>query len=506
MQSYAIHLKAKPFSISSGKHIAIINSDTAAKLGLRALERIEIQNKETGKSIVTVIDTTEKLLKKGEIGLFNEVTMALGVVEGHPLSVSAAGTPESLQFIKKKLHGKELTAMEINSIVKDIDRNMLSDIELSSFMTSVFINGYSLPETVAMTKALTENGKILELDAEPVVDKHSIGGINGRATMIIVPIVASAGLFIPKTSSRSITSAAGTADAMEVLANVNLSFKKIRGITEKIGGVIAWGGSLDLAPVDDKIIKIEHPLSLDPQGQVIASVIAKKASVGSKFVVIDIPIGPRMKILDRKEGALMAEKFISVGRRMGMKIEAVLTDGSQPSGPAFGPALEARNVMEILEGKVFDDMAQKSCELSGVLLELVEKCKDGRGFDCAKKILKSGEALKKMKQIINAQGKKINSSKAIPWAPYSIEVKIDRDGEIASADAGILKDVARIAGAPHNKTAGVLLNTEIGQKVSKGEILYTIYAENKRKLELAEKYAHKVHPVKLEKIILEKIV
>jgi len=506
MQSYSLDLKAKPFEINAGKHIVIIHSNTARKLGIQPLERIEMFNSETGKSAVTVVDTTDSMLRTGEIGLFREVTSELGVKEGQKLSIRAAGEPESLEFIKKKLRGEALAENEIRSIVRDIGDNMLSDIELSSFMTAVYINGYDLKETVAMTKALTEDGKLLELDAEPIVDKHSIGGVNGRATMLVVPIVAATGLYIPKTSSRSITSAAGTADAMEVLANVNLSMKKIKEITEKIGGVIAWGGSLDLAPVDDKIIKIEHPLSLDPPGQVIASVIAKKASVGSKFVVVDIPIGPGMKVKGREQGALMAEKFISVGRRMGMKVEAVLTDGDQPSGNAFGPALEAKLVLELLEGKQFDDLAQKSCELSGVLLELVGKCNDGRGFDCAKKTLKSGQALKKMKQIISAQGKRVSSSKQVELASNTAEVRIDCEGEIERADVKKLTSIARIAGAPANKKAGVLLNVEMGQKVQKGDLLYTIYAENKRKLSLAERYANRLKPVELEKIILEKIV
>lgn len=505
MDAYSIKLKAKPFAINAGKHIAIIHSATASKLGINPLERIEIENKKKGRSIVTVIDTTDSMLGKGEIGLFNEVMCELGIEDSQNLIVSAAGRPESLSLIKKKIHGQELSDSEIKTIVRDIDKNMLDDIELSAFMTSVFINGYSLKETVSMTKALTENGKILKLDVEPVVDKHSIGGINGRATMLIVPIIAAAGLYIPKTSSRSITSAAGTADAMEVLADVNLSINKIKEITESIGGVIAWGGSLDLAPVDDKIIKIEHPLSLDPQGQVIASVIAKKASVGSKFVVIDIPIGPGMKVRNRKNGSLMAERFISVGRRMGMKVEAVLTDGSQPSGRAFGPALEAKTALEILEGKKFDNLAQKSCELCGVLFELVGKTKDGHGFDYAKKILKSGKALKKMKQIINAQGKRVSRSGAIEPAPYSAPIIINHDGEVAGSNVKTLREIARMAGAPHDKKAGVLLNVEAGDNVWNGSALYTIYAENKRKLELAKRYAFKAKPVSLSKVIIEKI-
>jgi AMP phosphorylase len=266
-----------------------------------------------------------------------------------------------------------------------------------------------------------------------------------------------------------------------------------------------WGGSLDLAPVDDKIIRVEYPLSQNPQGQVIASVIAKKAAVGSKFVVIDIPIGQGMKISDRQQGSAMAEKFIAVGRRMGMRVEAVLTDGSQPSGKAFGPALEAKYAMQVLEGEFFDNLAQKSCELCGVLFELAGKTEAGQGFDYSKKILKSGKALTKMQQIIKAQGKKVDSSKKIEMAPYRLEIRAETEGEVARANVKKLIELAKLAGAPYDKQAGVLLTAEQGHAVEKDGILYTIYAENKRRLALAEKFAIASKPVEFEKIILEKI-
>ncbi len=505
-EHYSLNLKVKVIPIVAGKFISILHEDTAKKLGILPLDRAELVHWEKNKSIVTVVDTTTSIIKRDEIGIFEDVRKKLKVNEGKKLRVSGVGTPESLEFVKKKMRGGTLSEQEIKKIVEDFGENKLSEIEASAFMTSVFINGYTLNETVAMARALTENGITIKLDVEPVVDKHSIGGINGRATMLIVPIVAAGGLFIPKTSSRSITSAAGTADAMEVLANVELSAEQIKSITEKHGGVIAWGGSLDLAPVDDKIIKIERPLSMDPRGQVIASVLAKKASVGSKFVVVDIPIGPGLKVVDREEGKELAGLFIKVGRKLGMKVEAVLTDGSQPSGSAFGSALEARHVLRILEGKEFDSLAQKSCELAGVLFELVGRKKQGKGCDYAKKLLDSGQALKKFREIIKAQGKRIDKAKDVPMAPHKIEVRAKKSGEISFIDVKKMINIAKIAGAPSEKLSGVLLNVEVGQKVEAGDLLFEIFAENKRKLELAEKYALSVKAVQLEKIILERFI
>jgi len=332
-----------------------------------------------------------------------------------------------------------------------------------------------------------------------------VGGTNGRATMIIVPIVASSGLLIPKTSSRSITSAAGTADAMEVLANVSLPMGKIKSITEKIGGVIAWGGAVDLAPADDKIIKIEHPLSLDPEGQVIASVLAKKASVGSKFVVIDLPVGRYVKIKDKDQAIRMAKKFVQVGKEIGITVEAIITNGEEPSGQAFGSALEAKYALEVLEGKRFDNLAQKSCEIAGVIFEMSGKAKPGKGYEMAKNILQSKKALSKMQEIIKAQGGKITTSDQVKLSSLKKEFKAGNNGVIEEINIREVTKIARIAGAPANKTAGIMLHKLAGEKVYDGEPLMTIYAENPEKLKIAEEYAYANMPFKFKRIILQTI-
>ena len=507
VNAYSKDLSVQSFAIEAGKLIAVLNEPDAKELGLLPLERVLVTNPKNKRNTICVVDVSKKkLIENTHIGLFQDVTAGLNVKQGDKVNVAPVGKPKSLEFIKKKIEGKELTKEELKAIVSDIDKNMLSDIEASAFMTAVFINGYTLNETVNMTKALTENGLRVHIEKEPVVDKHSIGGINGRATMLIVPIVAAAGLYMPKTSSRSITSSAGTADSMEVLCNVNLTGDQIKNITEKVGGVICWGGALDLAPVDDKIIKIEHPLSLDPEGQVIASVMAKKSSVSAKFLVIDIPVGPGMKIKDKEKGKRIANNFISVGKLLGLKVESVLTDGVQPSGPAFGPALETKNAMEILEGKVYNNLAQKACELAGVLMELSGKVEKGKGFKEAKEILSSGKALAKMKEIIAAQGGKIDSSDKIKIDSLTEKFKAVEEGEISFIDVKRLIEATRIAGCPNDINAGLLLNIEVGQKIKSEDLLFTVYSSNKRKLDLAKKFLEEHEVLKFERVILEKFI
>ena len=502
---YSQDMKVKTFPINAGKLVAILHKIDAEELGVMAGDRAEIVNKNNQKTCVAVVDITNHAVVVDQVGLFEEVIEKLKVKNGNKVNITPTGQLKSLDYIKKKMNGESLTFEEISTIVKDISEDRLSDIEATAFISAIYMRGMDIDETISMTKSLINEGNKIEFKKGIVVDKHSVGGVNGRATMIITPIIASTGLLMPKTSSRSITSAAGTADSMEVLAEVCLNVDKIKKITENVGGVIAWGGAVDLAPADDKIIKIEHPLSIDPEGQVIASVLAKKASVGSKYVVIDLPVGKYVKIKDKDTAIRMAKKFVQVGKEVGMKIEAVITNGEEPCGMAFGSALEAKYALEVLEGKRFDNLAQKSCELSGALLEMVGKAQHGKGFEMAREILESGKALEKFKEMIKAQGGKIYSSDKVPTAPYTKEFKAGADGVIDELNTKLLTKIARIAGSPSNKTAGLMLYKLVGEKVKEGDLLFTIHAENKEKLIAAEKFAYKNLPFSFKRIILHTI-
>ncbi len=503
-KGYCQQLKVVEVDLETGKLVAILNELDAREFGLFPTDRAEITNPANKMSVNVVVDTTDSIVGENEIGLFREVYTLLNVKNGNIVNVRSSAKPASIDFIRKKMDGTKLLPEEIRQIVEDIAQNRLSEIESTAFVSAVFIRGLDLDETVAMTKSLISNGKKIDFGDELVVDKHSVGGTNGRATMVIVPIIAAAGYKMPKTSSRAITSASGTADAMEVLADVSLSLEKIKEVVQKTNACIVWGGAVELAPADDKIIKIEHPLSLDPEGQVIASVMAKKASVGAKFVVIDLPVGPFVKIKSREKAEEMALKFVEVGKQLGIKVEVLLTNGTEPGGRAFGPALEAKYALQILEGKFFDNLAQKSVELSGALLELVGDVPKGRGFDKAYWLLKSGKALEKMREIIEAQNGKITSSEQITPAKFKKQVFAQQTGEISVINVGMLNKIARTAGAPVNMKAGVLLTIEPGSKVSRGQLLFEIFAENEEKLAAAYAIAITCRSVEFEKIIIRK--
>ena len=477
-------LKVKDMDIETGGIlIALLNENDARKLDLHPEDRIGIYRRK--KKVIAVLDIaeSEKACPEGKVGLFEEMINLLGVKHGDIVDVVIEHKPESLSFIKKKMDGKRLKPKEIEAIVYDIVDNELTAIELTYFISACYTHGLSLEETVALTKAMIKTGDTLKLNKYPVVDKHCLGGVAGnRTSMIAVPILAAAGLTVPKTSSRSITSPAGTADTMEVLCNVCHSMKDIKRIVEKTNGCIVWGGAVNMAPADDKIIKVENPLRIDAEGNMLSSIMAKKGSVSSTHVIIDIPLGKGAKIESRKEANKLSREFKKIGNALGMKIKVVITDGSQPIGNGIGPALEARDVLWLLKNdkRAPQDLRKKSLMLAE---ETLEMC--GMDRKLAKEMLESGKAYKKMIQIINAQGKRITDPDKIKPAKLKYEYRAKKSGKITHIDNGFISRVARLAGAPQDKDAGMYLYKHKGDNVKKGEVIFTLYAEIRQKLEFA---------------------
>jgi AMP phosphorylase len=364
----------------------------------------------------------------------------------------------------------------------------------------------SMDEIEALTKAMVETGERIDF-GRPAFEKHSIGGVPGnKVSLLIVPIVASLGVLIPKTSSRAITSPTGTADTMEVLAPVEFTAEEFREIALKVGGAIVWGGRLGLAPTDDIFIRVEHPLGIDPRGQMLASIMSKKLATGTKALVIDIPTGKGAKVESVEEAELLSSQFVELGRRFGVRVQCGITYGGQPVGHAVGPALEAKEALEALQGKGPASLIEKSAALAGMLLEMAGVATRGSGKDLAEEVLASGKALKKMREIIKAQGgdPKVKPED-IPIGQYTTDIRAPCDGYVTNVDNRSIKEIALAAGAPDEKGAGVLLHAKVGYKVEKGEPLMTIYAERESKLTEAYNVAMRTKPITVEGMLLRKI-
>ncbi|MCD6414709.1 MAG: AMP phosphorylase [Candidatus Diapherotrites archaeon] len=492
---------------TNGVKVAVLNKEDAADLDLDALDRISLE-KAGGRSVTAIVDLTSTFVKPGEIGLFRETSKALKVAEGEKLSLQPKDKPDSILYIKNKLDGKNLSPQQINAIIEDLMNEELTDVELTAWVTGTYIRGMDDKEVTALTEAIVKSGSTLSLSSERVFDKHCIGGVAGnRTTMLLVPIVAAAGLTIPKTSSRAITSPAGTADCMEVIAPVSLKKEELETIVDRVGACIAWGGAVNLAAADDKLIKVRHPLRLDPQGMLLASILAKKKAVGATDVIIDIPIGDGTKVLNKKIAVSLAKKFDDIGGKLGMTVHSLITDGDHPIGMAIGPAIEAREILKILSGDaVSQELKEKACELAGVLLELGGKAERGNGKVVAMDLIANGKAEKKFREIIEAQG---GDAKVKPddieIGSYTHTVTSPTKGKIDQLNNRAISAVVRAAGAPQDKEAGMYLHVEEGTKVKKGDKLFTLYARSERKIDQALDVYKERNPVRFSKIILEEI-
>ena len=397
----------------------------------------------------------------------------------------------AIESIQKKLLGKKLSYREIYAVMDEIAHEKLSDVLTTYFVASSFKEGYGPQELFYFTKAMVETGNKLKFKGV-VADKHSVGGIAGtRTTMIIVPIIAAAGFKIPKISSRAITTPAGTADVMEAIASVEFTPQQITKIVDEVGGCIAWNGKLGIAPADDIIIRVEEPLSFESFDKIIISVMAKKVAAGTTHLVLDIPIGKTAKIHRFSEGENVARKFENLAHHFGIKVVCDVNETLEPAGRGIGPILEARDVLYVLEQKTDRPLRleAKSLRLAGKLLDLCYKEKNihKNGEDEAKKILESGTALKKFQEIVKVQGgdHKI-SSNTLTLAKNKFDFHSPTSGKIKDIDNHNLNTVAKILGAPHDKKAGIYLLKKLDHSVSKNEPIFTLYSEDKYRLKEAE--------------------
>ncbi len=499
------NMKVKPLGTEVGRYEVVLHEEDARGLGLYAGDRAKVTSGR--ESLIAIVDTTQRMVRPGEIGTFAEVTSELGLKPGSTVSATAAPHPQSIEFILKKMKGETLSAEEIRTIVNDIVEGNLSSGEMAAFVTTQYIQGMSMQEIAVLTRAMVQTGETLELDVKPVLDVHSIGGVPGnKYALVTVPIVAAAGLAVPKTSSRAITSPAGTADVMEVLANVRLSLDEIRENIGKVGAVLAWGGAINLAPADDIIIRVERPLGLDPRCQLLASVMSKKLAVGADKVLIDIPAGAGAKVESMEEARDLAHDFMSLGHELEVQVETAVTYGGQPLGYTVGPALEAREALETLQGKGPTSLIEKATSLAGIMLEAAGAAAYGSGKETALEILKSGKANQKMREIIEAQGGNPDVRVAdLPIGDKKGSIRAPNDGYIKRIDNQCIRDLGRAAGAPRDKGAGLKVILKEGRKVKRGDVLLEIYSEHEKKLDDALKLAKQRPPIRIEGMLIEKV-
>lgn len=448
--------------------------------GFQALSKVTVRANSMAISAVLNVVDDEAIVKLDELGLSEDAFARLGVEAGHAAQVAPAEPPISQSALRRKIAGERLSREDLHAIVRDVAQARYSKIELAAFVVAT--NGYDLErdEVLYLTEAMIDVGRKLDwhqaVRGGPVVDKHCIGGIPGnRTSMLVVPIVTAHGMLCPKTSSRAITSPAGTADTMAVLAEVELPFERLKEIVRDTNGCLAWGGTAGLSPADDILISVERPLGIDSPGQMVASILSKKIAAGSTHLVLDIPVGPTAKVRSMPAAQRLRKLFEYVASMLNLHLEVMITDGSQPVGNGIGPVLEARDVMRVLRNDVAapTDLREKALRLAGRVIEFDPDVRGGDGWRIARDILESGRALAQMEAIIAAQGRRAS----LPaLGELTHEVTAASGGSVAAIDNLRMARIARLAGAPQVSGAGVDLLRKVGEPVAAGQALYRIHA------------------------------
>ncbi len=459
--------------------------------GLAAQARIQVSAGDR-RIIATLGKITTDLLAPGEASLSESAWRLLGVEEGDEIRVAHPPQVDSLSHVRAKIHGKRLDAPAMEQIVHDIVAGRYADVHLSAFITACSGHVLDRDEMVALTEAMVAAGSRLDWGRARIADKHCVGGLPGnRTTPIVVAIAAACGLTIPKTSSRAITSPAGTADTMETLAPVDLDVPAMRRVVEQEGGCIVWGGAVDLSPADDVLIRVERLLDLDGEGQLVASVLSKKIAAGATHVVLDLPVGPTAKIRTSADSNRLTRAFLAVAEAKGLHVRVLHTDGTQPIGRGIGPALEAHDVVAVLRNEPHapQDLRERAVRLAACLIEIVERSSATDAWARADKVLREGSAWRKFEAICRAQG----GLREPPRASYTHPMLATHAGSVVSIDNRVLARIAKLAGAPSAKAAGVEFHAPLGTRVENGMPLYTVHAETKGELAYALEYV-RTHP------------
>lgn len=451
--------------------------------------RSQVLLRADGREVTAILfQGAEEWLERDEIGLSDAAWALLGGREGEFVSVSHVQPVHSMQWVRGRIFGQPIGPKAFEEIIADVVAGRYSDVQLSAFITAGSSVPFSDDEAFALTKAMVDAGEQLPWDADVIVDKHSVGGLPGnRTSPIVVAIVAACGLTIPKTSSRAITSPAGTADAMETVTRVDLGATLMRKVVEQEGGCLAWGGALKISPADDIFIGVERQLDVDPEGQLIASVLSKKIAAGATRVVLDVPVGPTAKVRSAESATRLTARLVATGARFGLEVRCLVSDGSQPVGRAVGPALEMRDVLAVLrrEPGAPADLEARALALAAAVIELGTGCGTDEAAERARRTLESGAAYAKFERICLAQG----GFREPPAAKLHQIVAAQRRGRVTSINNRAIAQTAKLAGAPDVPAAGLRLHVRVGDPVERGAPLMTLYADTEAELAYPLGYA-----------------
>ena len=483
------HAKTKLIDILDGEEfIVLINEQEAREYWINAFDKVSLGY--NWQEIVLNADLTNKVVKSWEIWLFKDVYEKYNIPADAIVSVTFTQTNgKAIDALKKAIRWENLNYKETYAIMKDISDNRFTDTLITYYSAIWFFKKASDFELYEMAKAMAEAGEMLHFDWV-VADKHCMGGVPGNeTTMIMIPLLASLGIKMPKTFSKAITSPAATWECVDVLMDISFSKKEIEKLVKKENCCLVWGGGLDLAPADEKLIKVAYPLSMQSYSRTVVSIMAKKYAMWITHSLIDIPMWPTAKVPDMKTAKRLKKKYEYVGKKLGMKVHVEITKAMEPIGAGIWATLQVREVLRVLQQHELRpmDLQTKALHLASKIIELVGMAKGKKAYELAYQQLKSGAAWKKMQEIIKAQRWKNPNIKSeeLELAKFKKEVKAEKDGTVKVIDMKLINLTTRALWAPIDDQGGLYLHKKLGDKVKKNDIIYVMYANQKSKIDMA---------------------
>lgn len=402
-------------------------------------------------------------------------------------------------IILKKRNKEELTDEEIKFFVRESLHGNIKDYQITALLMAVCFNGMSERETATLTMEMARSGDMVDLSSIDgyTVDKHSTGGVGDKTTLIVAPIVAALGGKVAKMSGRGLGHTGGTVDKLESIVGfrTSLSGEDFLNQVNKIGLCVV-GQSGDLAPADKKFYALRNDsATVDSIPLIASSIMSKKLAAGSKGIVLDVKTGSGafMKSVEKSEA--LAEAMVEIGKAAGRDTVAVITNMDIPLGNAVGNSLEVIEAVETLKGNGCDDLATVCIELASNMLTLVTGKDKETCVEMAKGAIEDGSALRKLKEMVREQGGNpdwIENTSLFPKAEHYFEIKAEADGYIEYMDAEKIGVASLLLGAGRNTkedeldfSAGIILNRKTSDRVSKGEVIATLYANDKNKFSTA---------------------
>jgi pyrimidine-nucleoside phosphorylase len=396
----------------------------------------------------------------------------------------------AVDIIRKKRDAAELSRQEIEFLIEGVTHDRIPDYQLAAWLMAVVWRGMKRPELASLTEAMLHSGVVLDFSDLPgaKVDKHSTGGVGDKTSLVVAPIVAAAGLYVPMISGRGLGHTGGTLDKLESIPgfNVNLSLLEFRRVLEACRcGLI--GQTPEIAPADKRLYALRDVTStVESPYLICASIMSKKMAEGIDALVLDVKTGDGAFMKKQADAEYLAELMVETGTRMGKKIVALITDMEQPLGHKVGNALEVEECIEIMDGRGPEDLRELSLELSAWMFVLGNRTKTGaEGKKLAAEMIASGRARDTFREIVRLQGgdpRVVDDPTRLPRARHQAQVHAKRSGYITAIHCEQVGVASMMLGGGREKkedavdsAVGLVLEKKTGDPVQAGEPLCTVH-------------------------------